>query len=240
MASMSQVTINLGILSIILGIILSILVGMLLGGLNGFLVGYLKVPPFVTTLGMMSIARGVTFIYSDGQPIPNLSPDFLILGTGFFLGIPIPFYIFIFLLILFSLFLAKIPFGRNLYAVGGSPKCAYLSGINVKFSTAFVYLMSGMMSAIAGIILTARTTSGLPQAGIAYELDAIAAVVIGGASLNGGKGALLGTFLGILLIGILSNSLNLLGVSSYYQQVTKGVIIILAVLVNSIRGREKD
>ena len=235
MARMVQISNDFGTLGIVLGLLLSIFIGIALGSLNGYLVGYFRVPPFVTTLGMMSIARGITFIYSDGQPIPNLSPNFLLIGTGFFLGIPIPFYIFLFCLLFFSFLLKRVPFGRNLYAVGASPKCAYLSGINIKLATFSVYLISGLMSAIAGIILTARTTSGLPQAGVTYELDAIAAVVIGGASLSGGKGSLLGTFLGVLLIGILGNSLNLLGVSSYYQQVTKGVIIVLAVLIDSIR-----
>jgi putative xylitol transport system permease protein len=210
----------------------------LLGGLNGLLVSRLKVPAFVATLGMLSMARGFTFIYTDGMPIPNIDASFLFIGQGVVFGIPFPVIILAVVFLLAWITLYKTRFGRYVYAVGGNEKSAKVSGVNTKLVIFSVYVISGILAALGGLILTARTTAGLPQAGTSYELDAIAAVVIGGTSLSGGQGDLVGTLFGALIIGVINNGLDLLGVSSYYQQVIKGAIIIGAVLLDSIRKRK--
>jgi len=212
--------------------------GLILGSVNGVFVAKWRMPAFVVTLGMLSMARGFTFIYTDGMPVPRIDERFLVFGQGRFLGIPLPVII---LAVVFSLswvILYKTRYGRYIYAVGGNEKSAKISGVNTRFIVFTVYVISGLLSALGGIILTARTTAGLPQAGQAYELDAIAAVVIGGTSLSGGQGALSGTLIGALLIGVINNGLDLLGVSSYFQQVIKGAIIIGAVLLDSFRKRD--
>ncbi len=217
-------------------VMLAILSGIILGAVNGFFIAFLRVPAFVVTLGMLSIARGITYIYSDGKPIPQLSPSFLQLGQGTLLGgIPFPVVIVFVAFVLLYILLYFTSYGRYVYAVGGNEKSAWVSGINIKIIYFSVYVISGIMAALGGIIITARTTAGLPQAGQAYELDAIAAVVIGGTNLKGGKGTLIGTIFGVLIIGVINNGLNLLGVSSYFQQVIKGSIIILAVMLDSLR-----
>ncbi len=217
----------------------ALLAGLGIGLVNGFVVAKLAIPPFVVTLGMLSVARGLTYIYSDGQPIPNLGGTFLDLGRGLVFGVPVPVLIFAAVVALSWLVLAKTSFGRYVYAVGGNERSALTSGIRTKRIILAVYVISGLLAALGGVILTARTTSGLPQAGVAYELDAIAAVVIGGTSLSGGIGSPVGSMLGALIIGVINNGLDLLGVSSYYQQVIKGAIIVLAVLLDpSRRSRE--
>jgi putative xylitol transport system permease protein len=187
---------------------------------------------------MLSIARGLTFIYTDGMPIPRIDPSFLVFGQGVIFGIPLPVIIFAIVYLIAWIILYKTRYGRYVYAVGGNEKSAKVSGVNTRLIVFSVYAISGLLSALGGIILTARTTAGLPQAGQAYELDAIAAVVIGGTSLSGGQGALSGTIIGALLIGVINNGLDLIGVSSYYQQVIKGAIIIGAVLLDSFRKKD--
>jgi len=209
-----------------------------LGSVTGFFVAKLKVPAFVATLGMLSMARGFTFIFTDGMPIPNISEKFLVIGQGvLFGGVPFPVIIFGGVFILAWITLYKTRFGRYVYAVGGNEKSAKVSGVNTRLVIFSVYVISAVLSALGGLILTARTTAGLPQAGTSYELDAMAAVVIGGTSLSGGQGDLVGTLFGALIIGVMNNGLDLLGVSSYYQQVIKGAIIIGAVLLDSIRKK---
>lgn len=219
-------------------ILFAILAGVVIGALNGIVISVLKVPSFVVTLGMLSVARGVTYIYTDGTPIPQLNETFLFIGRGTVLGVPIPVILFFIAYILLYVLLYTTRYGRYVYAVGGNEKSAWVSGINVKKILFSVYVISGVLAAIGGIIITARTTAGLPQVGQSYELDAIAAVVIGGTNLRGGRGKLSGTLFGVLIIGVINNGLNLLGVSSYYQQVIKGLIIILAVWLDSLRYRE--
>ena len=187
------------------------------------------------TLGMLSIARGLTYIYTDGMPVPDLSKSFVAIGQGLIFGIPLPVIIFAAVFIVCWITLNKTKFGRYVYAVGGNEKSAKISGINTRLIIFVVYVVSGLMSAVGGLILTARTSAGLPQAGVSYELDAIAAVVIGGTSLKGGEGSLLGTLLGAMILGVINNGLDILSVSSYYQQVIKGLIIIGAVLLDSSR-----
>ncbi len=215
--------------------LVAILSGILLGAVTGGIIAKWKVAPFVVSLGMMSIARGLTYIYTNGMPVPKIDKKFLFIGKGSFLGLPMPIVVFILIFILAWMTLYKTRFGRYIYAVGGSEKSAKISGINTRLIVFSVYVISGFLSSLAGVILTARTTAGLPQAGTSYELDAIAAVVIGGTSLSGGQGSLVGTVFGVLIIGVINNGLDILGVSSYYQQVVKGVIIIAAVLLDSFR-----
>jgi len=210
-------------------------IGAVLGAINGGLIAGLNVPPFVVTLGMLSAARGLTFIYNDGMPIAALSRDFRYIGQGMLAGIPVPVIILTVTFLVFWFILTYTTFGRAVYAVGGNEKSAKTSGIDTKRVTFTVYVISGALSALAGLILTARTTSALPQAGVAYELDAIAAVVIGGTSLSGGVGSLTGTLIGALIIGVINNGLDLLGVSSYYQQIIKGAVIVVAVLLDVSR-----
>lgn len=217
---------------------IGLLAGATLGAVNGLFVAKWRIPAFVVTLGMLSMARGFTFIYTDGMPVPRIDRGFLVVGQGIFLGVPLPVWIFLGVFGLSWLTLYKTRYGRYIYAVGGNEKSAKISGINTRFIVFTVYVISGLLSALGGIILTARTTAGLPQAGQAYELDAIAAVVIGGTSLTGGQGQLVGTLFGALLLGVINNGLDLLGVSSYFQLVIKGAIIIGAVMLDSLRKKD--
>lgn len=218
--------------------IFAILVGLLAGGLmgafNGLIITKGKVAPFIATLATMTIFRGLTLVYTDGRPITGLSGDvsFELMGRGYFFGIPVPV---IWMLISYAILyfiLKKTTFGRRVYAIGGNEEAAILSGIKANKVKIWVYSITGLLSALAGIILTSRLNSAQPTAGSAYELDAIAAVVLGGTSLSGGKGWIFGTLIGALIIGVLNNGLNLLNVSSFYQQVVKGGVILLAVLLD--------
>ncbi|MBV6656368.1 MAG: ABC transporter permease [Devosiaceae bacterium] len=210
-------------------------VGATLGLINGGLVGYAFLPPFVVTLGMLSVARGTTLIFTDGMPISRLSDEFKFLGQGDVYGLPIPTLIFMAVVIVSWFALKHTVYGRWVYAVGGNPRSARTSGVPVRGVITSVYVIMGALCGLAGLILTARTTAALPQAGVAYELDAIAAVVIGGTSLAGGVGGIGATVIGVLIIGLINNGLDLMGVSSYYQQIIKGSIIVLAVLLDRSR-----
>jgi putative xylitol transport system permease protein len=196
------------------------------------------VPAFVATLGMLSAARGLTLIYSGGRPIPALTEGYRWIGTGDIAGIPVPIILFGLVFALAHFVLSRTRFGRHVYAVGGNPHAAKVSGLPVRRIRFAVYAISGALAGIAGMILAARTGSALPQAGVAYELDAIAAVVIGGTSLAGGIGLVSGTVIGALLIGVMNNGLDLLGVESYYQQVIKGGLIVAAVMLDRSRKTE--
>ncbi len=221
-----------------LGILAGLAVGAVVGAVNGLLVARFSVPSFVATLGMLSVARGLTFIYNGGMPIADLPDGFLNVGTGTIAGLPAPVLIFAVIVAVFWFVLRYTTYGRYVYAVGGNAKSAKTSGISTRKILFSVYVIGGVLAGLAGIVLAARTTSALPQAGLSYELDAIAAVVIGGTSLSGGSGSLGGTVVGALLIGVINNGLNLLGVSSYYQQVVKGVIIVGAVLLDASRKKQ--
>jgi putative xylitol transport system permease protein len=216
-------------------VICALITGAIMGAVNGVLIARLGIPAFVVTLGMLSAARGLTFIYTDGRPISNLSPAFLWFGSGTILGIPVPILVLAIVFAICWFVLQHTTFGRYVYAVGGSAKAAKTSGIRTERIVMTSYIVSGLLAGLAGLLLTARTTAALPQAGVAYELDAIAAVVIGGTSLSGGRGTLVGTLFGALIIGTINNGLDLLGVSAYYQQVVKGVIIVCAVLLDTNR-----
>ena len=215
---------------------IGILVGLACGALVGLIVSRFAVPAFVATLGMLSAARGMTLIYGGGKPVPALTPEFRWIGTGNILSIPMPV---ILLAVVFAVswwVLTRTRFGRYIYAVGGNPHAAKTSGINVTRMKFSVYMISGSLSGLAGMMLSARTGSALPQAGIAYELDAIAAVVIGGTSLSGGVGRVTGTLIGALIIGVMNNGLDLMGIQSYYQQVLKGALIVGAVMLDQKRN----
>mgnify|MGYP001546379518 CR=1 FL=1 len=212
--------------------------GMGCGAISGVIVSRFKVPAFVATLGMLSAARGLTLLYSGGRPIPALSPGFRWIGTGDVLGIPVPIFVLLAVFAAAWFVLSQTRFGRHVYAVGGNPHAAKVSGLPVNRIRMLVYVISGGLAGLAGMILAARTGSALPQAGVAYELDAIAAVVIGGTSLAGGVGRVTGTLVGALLIGVMNNGLDLMGVESYYQQVIKGVLIVAAVMLDQSRNRQ--
>jgi ribose/xylose/arabinose/galactoside ABC-type transport system permease subunit len=207
----------------------------LLGCVSGYFVAYWRAAPFVVTLAMMTTARGMTYVYSNGRPISPLPPEFLWIGKGNLLGVPIPVLIFLAIFIVSYLMLRYFRVGRYIYAVGGNEQAAIVSGINTKKVKVFAYAFSGLLCGLAAIILTARVSAGLPQAGQSYELDAIAATVIGGTSLAGGRGRLWGTLVGALLLGVVNNGLDLTEVSSFYQQIVKGMIILGAILMDSKR-----
>lgn len=222
---------------IVLVLLIAIVIGGVLGLYNGYFVAYWNAAPFVVTLSMMTIARGMTYVYSSGRPISNLPTEFLALGKGSIAGIPVPTLILILVFAMASIMLTKLRFGRYIYAVGGNENAAMVSGINVKRIKMMVYVLSGISCGIAAIILTARVSAGLPTAGVSYELDAIAATVIGGTSLSGGRGRLWGTIVGAILLGIVNNGLDLMNVSSFYQQIVKGLIILGAILIDSKRSQ---
>lgn len=231
--------INLYIGFTLFGIIwIALVAGGLLGSFNGLMITRFKVPPFVATLAMLTIARGLTMLYTKGFPITQLSDSFNYLGTGWFLGIPMPVWISIMVVALSALFINKTRIGRYIYAIGGNERAALLSGVNVKKVKVIVYTIAGVFSAIAGLLVTARLDSAQPNAGIGYELDSIAAVVIGGTSLSGGKGSIMGTVIGAGIIGVLNNGLVLLSVSPFWQQVIKGLVILLAVIIDRLQKKE--
>ncbi|MBB3443560.1 ABC transporter permease [Rhizobium sp. BK379] len=218
------------------GLLVGVFVGIICGSISGVIVSRFSVPAFVATLGMLSAARGMTLIYGGGRPVPALTPAFRWIGTGDVFGVPAPVIV---LAVVFAVswwILNRTRFGRYIYAVGGNPHAAKTSGINTDRIRFTVYVISGGLAGLAGILLSARTGSGLPQAGVAYELDAIAAVVIGGTSLSGGVGRVTGTLIGALIIGVMNNGLDLMGIQSYYQQVLKGALIVGAVMLDQKRN----
>lgn len=233
--------VNVG-LPIPLAVIVALVFGLLLGLISGFLVGKAKLQPFIATLITLTVYRGFTLIYTNGRPISNLTADEYVgsqfltfIGRGAILGIPVPVIILFFAFILFYLLLNKSVLGRKIYAVGSNERAAQLSGINTDRVKLFVYSISGLMSSVAALILVSRLNSAQPTLGTGYELDAIAATAIGGTSMTGGRGKISGTLLGILIIAVLSNGMNILGISSYYQDVVKGIVILLAVLVDRLQ-----
>ncbi|MBI1873716.1 MAG: ribose ABC transporter permease [Acidobacteria bacterium] len=217
-----------------LAIAAALFVGAVTGVANGAGIAFGRLPPFIMTLGMMSVARGAALLVTDGRPVSGFSPGFRSLATGQALGVPSPI---IFTLAMYAgahLVLSRTRFGRYVYGIGGNEEATRLSGVAVRFHKTMVYGVSGLASAVAALLLTARLNTAQPIAGINYELDAIAATVIGGTSLSGGEGSLGGTLVGALTMGVLRNGLNLLGVSSFLQQLVIGVVIIGAVLTDAL------
>ncbi|PLR86724.1 ribose ABC transporter permease [Bacillus canaveralius] len=218
-----------------------ILVGVAIGFVNGLIITRFKVGAFVVTLGMMIFARGLTYLYSGGYPVnfKPMSASFGWIGQGSVLGLPTPTVLFIVIIALCWWIIRYTAFGRSVYAIGGNEEAARLSGINVKRIQIFAYSFLGALAAFSGIIMTSRVASGSPVAGTGYELDVIAAVVIGGTSLVGGKGSIFGTILGVFIIGVIENGLNLMGVSTYYQYIIKGLVLITAVGIDGYLRKKK-
>lgn len=217
-----------------LATLIGILAGALMGAVNGLVIARGKVAPFIATLGLMTLLRGVALVLSNGSPISGFTSYFFALQGGGYVAhlVPIPVVWMLVMFVLFWFVLTKTVFGRHVYATGGNEDAARLSGVKTDGVQVVVYTISGAMAALAGMILTSRLDSAQPTAGAGYELDAITAVVLGGTSLSGGRGWIFGTLIGALLIGVLNNGLNLMGVSSFYQQVIKGSVILLAVLLD--------
>jgi len=218
----------------------AVVVGVLLGVLNGAGIALGRLPPFIMTLGMMSVARGAALLITDGRPVSGFSAGFRSLATGHVAGMPAPIVVTLAIYAVAHVVLSRTRFGRYVYGIGGNEEATRLSGVPVRFHKTMVYGVSGMASAIAAILLTARLNTAQPIAGINYELDAIAATVIGGTSLSGGEGSLGGTLIGALTMGVLRNGLNLLGVSSFLQQLVIGVVIITAVLVDRVLKEKRS
>lgn len=218
--------------NILPGIIVSIIIGAAIGLFNGLIVSKGKIQAFIVTLATMTIFRGVTYVFTNGDPISGLGNNISFIGNNSLLGIPIP--IFLILIVLFIAWYAlnQTRFGRYVYALGGNEDSARLSGINTNKIKTLVYVISGVTAAIGGIIVTSRIGSASPNAGTGFELDAIAAVVLGGTSLAGGEGSVTGTIIGALIIGVLNNGLNIMNVSPFYQSIVKGAVILLAVLLD--------
>jgi ribose transport system permease protein len=213
--------------------------GVACGLVNGALVSVGGLPPFIATLGMMSVARGAALVFTEGRPVSGFDEGFRSLATGSVGFIPAPVVAMIVVYAVAHLALTRTTFGRYVYAIGGNEEATRLSGVAVRFHKTIIYGVSGLMSAVAAIVLTARLNSAQPIAGMMYELDAIAATVIGGTSLMGGEGTLAGTLVGALIMGVLRNGLNLLGVSSFLQQIVIGAVIVVAVLVDTILKRQR-
>lgn len=213
-------------------IILGLVMGAVLGLISGFFVTKGRLQPFIATLITMTVYRGLTMIYTNGKPISNLGDSSLLklIGKGNILGIPVPVILLVLIFVGFFVLLNKTTFGRRIYATGSNANCAKLAGVNINKTKIIVYMISGVMAALSGMILLSRLGSAQPTLGSGYELDAIAAVALGGTSMNGGRGKIYGTFAGVLIIAVLNNGLNILGVSSYYQDVIKGLVILIAVL----------
>ncbi len=230
---------NMG-MPIFVAVLLAIAIGAIVGAINGTVVAYTGIHPFVVTLAMQSICRGSAYLLANGSPITTTNRSFTAMGTGYLGPIPLPvIYMAIFLLLDFIL-LNKTKTGRHIYAVGGNETAARFSGINVKKIKIFVWTISGALAGFCGVVLAARLSSGQPSTGEGYETDAIAAAVLGGTSFFGGTGSVGGLLIGVLIIGVISNGLNLMHVNSYWQFVLKGIIIIAAVYFDMVKQKRQN
>ncbi|KRN97771.1 Ribose xylose arabinose galactoside ABC-type transport system, permease component [Levilactobacillus paucivorans] len=220
----------------LLSLLIGMLTGAIFGAINGVIIAYGKAAPFIATLATQTILRGATYVFTKGNPITGTKMSnnfgFQFFGQGYLFGIPFPVYIMAIFYICAYILLHRTTFGRKTYALGGNPKAAFVAGVKNNKMIILIYTIAGFLSAVAGAILTSRLASAQPDAGNAYEMDAIAAVVLGGTSLAGGKGRMFGTLIGALIIGVLNNGMNLLGISSFYQQIVKGIVILVAVLLD--------
>ena len=230
---------NLG-MPIVVAVLLAIAIGALVGAINGTVVAYTGIHPFVVTLAMQSICRGSAYLLANGSPITTTNRSFTAMGTGYLGPIPLPVVYMAIFLILDFLLLNKAKTGRHIYAVGGNETAARFSGINVKKIKIFVWTVSGALAGFCGVVLAARLSSGQPSTGEGYETDAIAAAVLGGTSFFGGTGSVGGLLIGVLIIGVISNGLNLMHVNSYWQFVLKGIIIIAAVYFDMVKQKRQN
>ena len=217
--------------SIWLGLIGGLVTGALTGLTSGFFITYFDLPPFIVTLAMMTGARGLVLLYTGGMPIINIG-DFTVLGQGYLFGIPNPILIMLLCMAIVLILVKRTRFGRYVFAIGGNEAAAIASGVNVKAVKIVTFVISGTLVGLSGVILMSRINSGQPSAGLTFELDAITCAVIGGSSLSGGVGSILGTMVGGLIIGILQNILNLTNVSPYWQQILKGLVIMFSVIMD--------
>ncbi|NSW75542.1 MAG: ABC transporter permease [Candidatus Atribacteria bacterium] len=223
--------------NLFLSVVIPLLIGGGIGFMNGFVSTKGQLHPFIVTLGSMSIFRGATLLVAQGKPISGMSPAFRFIGAGMVGPIPFPVILFIGCVIVAGMVLKRTVFGRYIYAIGGNEEAALLSGIMVERYKIAAFTILGFLSGLSALILTSRLNSGELVAGQGYELDVIASVIIGGTSLMGGEGGVYGTLIGALLIGVVSNGLNLLGVQPYWQMIVKGLIVILAVLLDKLKRR---
>lgn len=224
-------------LPLILALIIGVLVGTIVGMFNGLVISKTTIPAFIVTLATMNIAKGLAYVYTGGSPVRVVTKEWQFIGAGYIGIFPTPVIILFIVLIITAFIMNKTKMGRHIYAVGGNPQAAEFSGIKVSRVKFFVHTFSGLMAGLAGIVLASRMYSGQPTAGDGAEMDAIAAVVVGGTSMAGGSGKIGGTIIGGLIIGVLNNGLNLLNVNSFWQYVVKGVVILLAVFIDYIRNK---
>jgi ribose transport system permease protein len=222
-----------------LGIFLALIAGAIVGLINGLLIVKGKMPPFVATLSTLAVARGLTLVYTEGRPISGIDERFISLSSGEILGITTPIIILAIVFVLAYIVLRSTRFGNYVYATGGNEEISRLAGIRTSTITLSVYVISGFLAALGGVLLTARLWSAQPNAAVGLELDAIAAPVLGGVSLFGGVGGVTGAVVGAFILGILSNGLNLMGVPSFWQQVIKGIVLILAVMLDVFTKRRR-
>ena len=227
-------------LPIPVAMLVGILVGMLVGMFNGVVIAKTTIPPFIVTLATMNIAKGFAYVYTGGSPVRVVNKEWQFLGAGYIGQVPTPVVLLIFVLIITALIMNQSKMGRHIYAVGGNNQAAEFSGIHVQKVKFFVHSFIGIMAGLAGVVLASRMYSGQPTAGDGAEMDAIAAVVVGGTSMSGGSGKIGGTIIGGFIIGILNNGLNLMNVNSFWQYVVKGVVILLAVFLDFWRNRRKS
>ncbi|MEM7736202.1 MAG: ribose ABC transporter permease [Deinococcota bacterium] len=223
----------------LLAVLIAIALGTALGAFNGSFVAFAGIAPFIVTLAGLTIFRGAALAFTDGRPVSGLPSLFMTLGYGTWLSIPVPIWVMLAVLIVTHILLRFTALGRAIYAIGGNEEAARLSGIPVKRVLLFSYAYSGLTAAIAAMVLTGRLNSAQPSAGNAFELDAIAAVVVGGTSLFGGRGGVFGTLIGALIIGVINNGMNLLNVPSFYQQIVKGAVILGALLIERVVSTNK-
>jgi ribose transport system permease protein len=227
--------------SLAMAVIMGLLVGIVFGAFNGLIVSKTTIPPFIVTLASMNIARGASYVYTGGQPIRVMSESFNFIGSGYLFNVlPVPVIYLVIIVAISAFIMNRTRLGRHIYAVGGNPVAARFSGIKNSHVLFFAFVFSGLMSAISGIVLASRMFSGQPTAGQGAEMDAIAAVVLGGTSMSGGIGKIGGTVIGALIIGVLNNGLNLLNINSFWQYIVKGVVILIAVYVDFIKKTRKQ
>jgi ribose transport system permease protein len=222
----------------VLACLAAVALGALLGLMNGLIITYLDIPPFIETLAMMTTIRGVSFIISKGLPIYGFPDSFSVLAQGYVAGIPLPVIIMAFVFLLGAFFLNRTYVGRFLFAIGGNEEAARLSGIPVRKLKILVYVVSGTLAALAGLILLSRISSGQPNTGSGFEMDVITAIVLGGVSMSGGQGSILGVLTGVVIIGLLSSGMVIIGMSEYYQWVVKGLVLIAAVAIDRSSKRK--
>jgi ribose transport system permease protein len=220
-------------------IAIGLCVGLLFGMFNGFFVAYAGMPAIIVTLATLGIARGLGLIYTGGYPIDGLPESYAFFGRGSVLGVQTPVLIMILVFILAYLLLNKTPIGRYIYAIGGNEEATRLSGVRVARYKLLVYSLSGFTAALAGLVLSSRLMSGQPNSGVGFEMDAIAAVVMGGTSISGGRGSIIGTLIGAMMLGVLNNGLNMMGVSPYVQNIIKGLIILFAIYISRERNKTR-